>query len=665
MDGCAQAKSGNTRVAHPISRGKHSCLRVKFARWRSGNVRLRLSNCASRLQNDSDRSPIRNEREPGLKTNTRWRLIGRAGGAVDVPLFGDPGIAVETVWQELITHGIDGMRPWPTALGIGFLGCSNMLQNSRFPADAGKPWWQTGVIYQIYPRSFQDANDDGVGDLPGIIHRLDYLKWLGVSAIWISPVYPSPMADFGYDITDHTAIHPLFGDMADMELLIQEAHQRGLRVIMDFVPNHTSDQHPWFRESCSSKSNPKRDWYLWADADEAGNPPNNWLAMFGGSAWEWHAATGQYYYHAFLKEQPDLNWRNPEVMEAMLGIMRFWLDKGVDGFRVDVLWHLIKDHYLRDNPINPDYHPQMSTYEQLLPVYSTDQPEVHEVICDMRKLLDEYTDRLMIGEVYLPIHKLVSYYGRHNDGAHLPFNFLLLHVPWDAQRMASAITEYEGALPVGGWPNWVLSNHDQPRVASRVGDEQSKIAAILLLTLRGTPTIYYGDELGMKDVAIPRAEIQDPQGLNMPDKNLSRDPARTPMLWNETANAGFSGRKPWLRVSADYLRRNVSLQQAQHLSHLTLYRNLIRLRNQEEALTSGSFKTLYADGQSFAFVREQAGARSFLVVLNLTHRPSYVHLPKPISARIVLSTAPELENVELGADICLNGDEGLVAVLLP
>ncbi len=522
-------------------------------------------------------------------------------------------------------------------------------------------WWQKGIIYQIYPRSFQDSNGDGIGDLNGIIDRLDHLQWLGVNAIWLSPVYPSPMKDFGYDISDHTAVDPVFGSMADLDRLLNEVHRRGMKMILDLVPNHTSDRHPWFIASASSRNDPKRDWYIWHDPFEDGSPPNNWLSVFGGSAWEWHEPTGQYYYHAFLKEQPDLNWRNPQVQEAMLDVMRFWLDKGVDGFRVDVMWHMIKDAQLRNNPVNPDYAPHMGTYEQLLPVFSTDQPEVHEIVHMMRKLLDQYPERMMIGEVYLPIHKMVMYYGIDLRGAHLPFNFQLLSLPWNAARIAAAIDEYEGALPEGGWPNWVLGNHDQPRITSRVGWSQARVAAMLLLTLRGTPTIYYGDEIGMRDVPIPFDEVQDPQGLNMPDKNLSRDPARTPMQWDASENAGFSEGKPWLRIDRAYQRTNVEIQKNDPHSILSLYRKLIRLHNAEPAIGIGDYETIHADEQMIAYKRSAPGADHFLIVLNLAHRPCYFK-PKHFSpiGTIVVSTALELEGTRTATEICLSGDEGIV-----
>ena len=525
-------------------------------------------------------------------------------------------------------------------------------------------WWQTGIIYQVYPRSFQDSNGDGIGDLKGIIERLDYLDWLGINAIWISPIYPSPMADFGYDISDYTGIHPLFGTMKDFEELLHKAHEKNIKIILDLVPNHSSHEHPWFIESRSSKTNPKRDWYIWKDPKPDGSVPNNWLSVFGGSAWEWDETTGQYYYHAFLKEQPDLNWRNPDVQQAILDAMRFWLDKGIDGFRVDVMWHMIKDEQLRDNPANPDYQSHMGTYEQLLPVYSTDQPEVHDIVHKMRRLLDSYEDRMMIGEIYLPIHKLVTYYGIDNRGAHLPFNFMLLSLPWNAQRIASAIAEYEGALPHNAWPNWVLGNHDQPRISSRIGIQQARVAAMLLLTLRGTPTIYYGEEIGMTDVPIPFDEVQDPQGLNMPGKNLSRDPSRTPMQWNSSEFAGFSTSRPWLRMNWNYKRLNVNAQKNDPYSTLNYYRQLISLRQKELSLTLGDYRPVYADQQALAYMRQAQDEKPFLVVLNLSHRPCYLNIQNvPINGTIILCTSPELNGIKVNERIHLGGDEGMIIEL--
>jgi alpha-glucosidase len=331
-----------------------------------------------------------------------------------------------------------------------------------------------------------------------------------VDAIWISPIYPSPMKDFGYDVADYVDVHPMFGTLEDFDRLLAAAHARDLKVILDFVPNHTSDQHPWFVESRSSRDNPKRDWYIWRDPAPGGGPPTNWLSCFGGSGWELDETTGQYYYHAFLKEQPDLNWRNPAVVEAMLGAMRFWLARGVDGFRIDVIYHLVKDDLFRDNPANPRWKEGNDPFQALVPVYTTDRPEVHDIITKMRALFDEFEDRVIIGEIYLPIERLVAYYGVDLKGAHLPFNFQLISAQWDAQHLIKLITEYENALPEGGWPNWVLGNHDQHRIATRVGPAQARVATMMLLTLRGTPTLYYGDELGMRDVPIPPEAVQDP-----------------------------------------------------------------------------------------------------------------------------------------------------------
>jgi alpha-glucosidase len=521
-------------------------------------------------------------------------------------------------------------------------------------------WWQTGVFYQVYPRSFQDSNGDGVGDLKGIINRLDYLKWLGIAAVWVSPIYPSPMADFGYDVADYTGIHPLFGTMEDFDALLAELHQRDMKLILDLVPNHTSHQHPWFLESRSSKDNPKRNWYIWRDAREDGSVPNNWLSVFGGSAWEWDEATGQYYYHAFLKEQPDLNWRNPEVQKAMLDVMQFWLDKGVDGFRVDVMWHMIKDEQLRDNPLNPDYDEHMADYNKLLPVYSTDQPEVHDIVYKMRALTNRYNERVIIGEIYLPIEKLVIYYGADNNGAHLPFNFQLITLPWSAAEIARAIDAYEGALPSNGWPNWVLGNHDNTRIASRIGLQQARVAAMLLLTLRGTPTIYYGDEIGMQDVAIHPDEVQDPQGLNMPGKFLSRDPARTPMQWDTGKNAGFTQVTPWLKVARNFKKVNVQVQQHDEDAMLLLYKRLIDFRQKEPALTIGNYRPAFSDNKMIAYIREHDNRR-LLIVLNLSHSTSYFnpeHLP--VKGTIELATHAELEGTQVSGTLCLGGDEGVV-----
>ena len=520
-------------------------------------------------------------------------------------------------------------------------------------------WWQRGVIYQIYPRSFQDSNGDGVGDLRGILQRLDYLAWLGVDAIWLSPIYPSPMADFGYDVADYCDIHPLFGNLEDFDRLVAEAHARGLKVILDYVPNHTSSQHPWFLESRSSRESPKRDWYIWRDPAPGGGPPNNWLAFFGGPAWTWDEATGQYYLHSFLPEQPDLNWRNPEVQRAMLDALRFWLDRGVDGFRVDVIWLMIKDDQFRDNPPNPDYRPDQPPIASLLPVYNADRPEVLDIIRMMRRTLDAYDERMMVGEIYLPIDRLMAYYGQNGDGCHLPFNFQLILLPWQAEKIKAAVDSYEQALPPGGWPNWVLGNHDQPRVATRAGQSQVGVAAMLLLTLRGTPTIYYGDEIGMHNVDIPPEQFQDPQGKNI---GISRDPARTPMQWDASPNAGFSTAAPWLPLADDYQQVNVAAQRDDPRSTLTLYRRLLALRRAEPALSVGAYVPVPSAGDVFCYVRE-GGGRRFLVALNFGGEPQRVVWDGARGGTVVLSTRLDREGETVGEALELRPDEGVLIQL--
>jgi alpha-glucosidase len=520
-------------------------------------------------------------------------------------------------------------------------------------------WWQRGTIYQIYPRSYQDSNDDGVGDLPGIVSRLDYLRWLGVDAVWISPIYPSPMKDFGYDVADYEAIHPLFGTMRDFDRLVAEAHARDIKVILDFVPNHSSDQHRWFVESRSSRTNPKRDWYIWRDPAPGGGPPNNWLSCFGGSAWEFDAHTGQYYYHAFLREQPDLNWRNPEVVQAMLGVLRFWLDRGVDGFRVDVLWHLIKDDRFTDNPRNESWREGMDPFQQLVPLYTTDRPEVHDIVRRMRALFDEFDDRVLIGEIYLPVERLVQYYGADLAGAHLPFNFQLINASWDARHLAKMIFEYETAIPEGGWPNWVLGNHDQHRIATRVGAAQARVAAMLLLTLRGTPTMYYGDEIAMHDVPIPPQLIQDPFEKNVPGRGLGRDPERTPMQWCARENAGFTGGVPWLPIADDYREVNVEVERDDPRSMLSLYQRLMSLRRGEPALEVGRFEPLDTEGDVLAYIRRgREGESTFLVALNLGTRTQ--RLPVAEAGAIALSTHLDRAGERIGGTLELRPDEGVI-----
>ena len=486
-------------------------------------------------------------------------------------------------------------------------------------------WWKHAVVYQIYPRSFQDSNGDGIGDLNGIRNRLDYLVALGINAVWISPIYPSPMADFGYDVAEYCGIDPIFGTMGDFDRLLEEAHRRGLRLILDFVPNHTSDQHPWFIESLSSRENPKRGWYIWRDQ------PNNWQSHFGGSAWEFEERTGQYYLHEFLKEQPDLNWRNPAVKAAMFDALRFWLRKGVDGFRVDVMWLMIKDDQFRDNPPNPGYTVGQGTRAQFLPIYDADRPEIHELVAEMRGVLEEFGDRVLIGEIYLPIPRLMDYYGQQLRGANLPFNFQLLQCAWTADELARAIGDYMAALPFEAWPNWVLGNHDKSRIASRIGLKKARAAALLLFSLPGTLTIYNGEELGMQDVLIRPEEVQDPAEKRQPGIGMGRDPERTPIPWDSSSFCGFTSGTPWLPIGDGNRAVNVQSSRTDPTSMLSFYQRLLGIRRDEQVLVSGHLAEISAADSVLQFMRSN-GNKRFRFVINLAEEPRQIDVESGVIA---------------------------------
>ena len=530
------------------------------------------------------------------------------------------------------------------------------------------------MIYQIYPRSFADANGDGVGDLAGIIRRLDYLAGtLGVDALWLSPFYPSPMADFGYDVSDYTGVDPVFGDLATFDELVHQAHQRDLKVMIDFVPNHTSDRHAWFQESRSARSNSKRDWYVWADPRQDGSLPNNWLSVFGGPAWEWDELTGQYYLHSFLKEQPDLNWRNPDLKAAMLGVLRFWLERGVDGFRIDVAHFIMKDPELRDNPVKPEatlsIHKPLGEYDSLLHINDQGHPDVHAVYREIRRLLDSFSatqPRVSIGEIHIFDWEIwATYYGAQLDELHMPFNFQLLEVEMAARQVRKIVDGLEASLPQGAWPNYVLGNHDESRLASLVGLGGARLAAMLLLTLRGTPTLYYGDEIGMTDVDIPVDEQQDPWGIRMP--GLGRDKCRTPMQWDSSPNAGFSpatARKTWLPLAPDCMQNNVKRQLEQPDSLLNLYRQLLALRKSSPSLQTGDYLPLDAiPGNCFAYRRRLAGYPAMLVALNFSLDEIRLNLPDLKAGRLILSTNMDRsEQINLG-ELTLRGVEGVLIEL--
>ncbi len=525
------------------------------------------------------------------------------------------------------------------------------------------PWWQTGIIYQIYPRSFRDSNNDGIGDLPGIIKSLDYLQWLGIDAIWISPVYPSPMTDFGYDVSNYTDVHPIFGTLVDIDALLEMAHNRDIKVILDFVPNHTSNQHPWFMESRSSRDNPKHDWYIWRDPAPDGEPPNNWLGRFDGkSGWTWEAQRGQYYFHSFLAEQPDLNWRNTELRTAMLDVMRFWFDRGVDGFRVDVSYRVMKDAQFRDNPPNPAWTPGVNPFTRLIEKYTKNTADIHQFNRWLRALADEYEDKVLIGEINLPLPELVKHYGQQ-DEFHLPFNFRLIYNPWTAAEVRSVVDQYESVLPPGAWPNWVLGNHDQHRFVTRFGPEQAPVALMLLLTLRGTPTIYYGDEIGMQDVDIPSHRVQDPWEKSLPGLGLGRDPERTPMQWDDSPNAGFCAPEvePWLPIASDHQNVNVATQQTQPQSMLLLTKKLIQIRRASLALQVGCYRSFDTSTGLFIYTRIHGDER-YLIALNFTHTPQTWLLPIEVGHpdRLVLSTYLDRPEIINSGKLSLCSDEGVI-----
>ncbi|MGJ3239131.1 MAG: alpha-amylase family glycosyl hydrolase [Anaerolineae bacterium] len=523
-------------------------------------------------------------------------------------------------------------------------------------------WWQSGVVYQIYPRSFMDSNGDGIGDLQGIIDRLDYLNdgtanSLGIDAIWISPFYPSPMADFGYDVADYCDVDPIFGDLATFDRLVEEAHKRNIKIIIDFVPNHTSDQHEWFQQSRQNKDNPKRDWYIWKDARSDGSRPNNWGSMFGGPAWTWDEATQQYYFHQFAPEQPDLNWRNPEVRHAMHDVLRFWMERGVDGFRMDVVYVIWKHPNMPDQPLIEGTHGRNTEdiFGQQEQIYALNYEGIHDIHAEIRAVLDEQ-DAVGIGELWLDLQTRMSYYRNF----HMPFNFDFIgeqeRYQWDAEFFKTRVDAMESALPDGAWPNYVLGNHDIPRLASRYGsEERARMAGMLLLTLRGTPTLYAGDEIGMVNGDIADDQIQDPQGKIL-GKAHTRDVTRTPMQWDASAYAGFSTHETWLPINADYLTRNVDAQDNNPASILNLYRRLIWYRKAHPSLAIGDYQPLEMGADIFAFIRQHEDERH-LVIFNFSDSAQTIRLDE--AGTLVMSSG-EAWSGEVQDRIALASDEGVL-----
>jgi len=517
-------------------------------------------------------------------------------------------------------------------------------------------WWRDGVIYQIYPRSFADSNGDGIGDLAGITSRLDYLADLGIDAIWLSPFYPTPDNDFGYDVSNYVDVDPRFGTLADFDRLVAEAHRRNIRVILDLVLNHTSDQHSWFLESRSSRDNPKRDWYIWRPpsvsphflrkwGENKRGAPNNWQASFGGKAWEYDPVTGQYYLHLFTKEQPDVNWRNPQVRKAQLDVFRFWMERGVDGFRLDVFNAYFKHPDLPDNP--PKF--GLRSFDRQRHIFDIDQPEMMPFLNELRLLLDSYPERYAVGETYIATsQKTISYCGPDKLHAAFSFEFTSTNLlsfpvyPWNPGWVMKQIIQREETFNAAGvWPTTVMSNHDLPRAASRYArgehDSQPFLAMTLLLTLRGTPFMYYGEEIGLRDIHLRRSEVLDPPGKKYWPIYKGRDGCRSPMQWNDSNFAGFSTVKPWLPVHPNYFRRNVASQQADPDSLFNFTKKLLALRKEIPALCQGDFIPLETPPGMLAYLRRTV-EQSVLVAANFSNQDMKFSLPNG-HWRMLLTTA--------------------------
>jgi alpha-glucosidase len=521
-------------------------------------------------------------------------------------------------------------------------------------------WWKHGVVYHIYPNSFKDSNNDGIGDIPGIINKLDYLAELGVDAIWLSPIYPSPMVDVGYDIADYKSIDDQYGTMDDFKNLLNEAHKKGIRIIMDLVLNHTSDLHPWFLKSRSSKNSPKRDWYIWMPPKDGkkGKKPNNWKTNFGKKAWRYDHKTREYYYHSFFWQQPDLNWRNPEVKKAMFDIMRYWLDMGIDGFRLDVINLLFKDPELRDN----EYHFFVKSK-----IHNRNHPEVYDLLKDFRQLLDSYPQKTSVGEIYVQPPGdptlATSFLGNGKDMLHMVFDFSLVFTLWRAPGYYKTINNYYNKIPESGWPCFFLSNHDIGRSIKRLLWERNKYAkaklhAVLLLTLKGTPFIYYGDEIGMENVSIPKNHIRDLYGRLLYPFFGGRDRARTPMQWSDKPNAGFSKQTPWLPVSENYTAINVKTDGTGILS---TYKALLSLRKQYVTLQKGNITFLNKGENNILAYSRKFEQEEFVILLNFSNkRRKYADSFN--NAEILFSTHG---TTEFGAQIILQAFEGMIIKLHP
>lgn len=567
---------------------------------------------------------------------------------------------------------------WPTARAAAQQSnAPGQYQSSRpVKKSAASPqWWQRAVFYEIYPRSFKDSDGDGVGDLNGITSKLDYLAGLGIDAIWITPFYPSPQVDFGYDVSDYENVDPQFGTLADFDRLVAAAHKRKIKVVIDFVLNHTSDQHPFFVESRSSRTNPKRDWYVWHDPKPGGARPNNWSSSFGPVAWTLDEKTGQYYYHYFYTQQPELNWRNPEVERRMLETVRFWLRRGADGFRLDAVNFLYEDPQLRDNPVLPELRFGSTTEHEQEKKYNRDLPEVQDAMVRLRAFNDSVNrESVLIGEAYVPKwEELMRYYGPSNNGVHLPFNFFLVMEPartqLKAQVFRDVIAASERAL-AGRWTTYVLSNHDIPRAYDRLGDGQhndeiAKLLATMLLTLRGSPFIYYGEEIGMV-TTDPKTveEVRDPVGRRYWPLRKGRDGERTPMQWDAGASAGFTTGTPWLPVPPSASTRHVVSQADDSSSLFNFYRKMISLRRQSRALLDGDYAAVGTDPHVYAYLRRAPG-QTMLVALNMSNESRTLTLDSGLVGqssrlRLRLSTQPRAPQKIEGQNLQLAPFEAVI-----
>lgn len=524
-------------------------------------------------------------------------------------------------------------------------------------------WQDVNGIYQIYPRSFKDTNGDGVGDIAGITEKLDYIKGtpnsLGIDAIWTSPFYRSPMADFGYDISDYYSIDPLFGDLEDFKVFISQAHSRNIKVMVDYVPNHTSDEHPWFVASKSSRENEKRDWYVWRDPKPDGSPPNNWISVFGGSAWEFDEVSGQYYLHTFLTKQPDLNWDNPAVRKAMMEVLDFWLELGVDGIRADAVRWISKDPAFRDDLPNDLFKTGEDPFNALIHRYSRYGEHLFKYLKEMAATVEKHPDRIILFEDYidnhLDLHEQYANFYAVNPSVAAPFNFEGMHIPYKAHEFREYIDDFQKNLTSEQRPFYCFSNHDMPRLATRFGAKQARLIALLQLTLPGIPVVYYGDELGMHNVAIPPEAVQDPFEKQT-RLGLGRDPERTPMQWSSEDNAGFTSGTPWLPLADDYKQHNVETEMANPDSSLAMYRALLELRR-SSALRTGIYNEWQGSNDTVFGYTRQSEYEKLLILLNMSEVET--ECDHDVAGEVIYSTH-EFVETSIDEQVILQPHQGVV-----